>query len=125
VPVSVVPATGPRPSVTGHREELRRVVANLVDNAVRHASSRVLLAAENDGAHTVLVVADDGPGIAPEDRDRVFERFTRLDEARDRDVGGSGLGLAIVHELVRRNRGSVRLLDADGGGLRAEVWLPR
>jgi signal transduction histidine kinase len=123
VPVRVVGVAGP--SVTGNREDLRRVLANLVDNAVRHASSRVELAAAAEAEHILVTVSDDGPGVAPEDRLRVFERFTRLDEARDRDVGGSGLGLAIVHELVRRTGGETRLSDADGGGLRVEVRLPR
>jgi signal transduction histidine kinase len=85
----------------------------------------VELAAAAEGARTLLTVTDDGPGVAPEDRLRVFERFTRLDEARDRDVGGSGLGLAIVHELVRRSGGETRLAEANGGGLRVEVRLPR
>ena len=125
VPVTVVGLAGPGPSVTGNREDLRRVLANLVDNAVRHASSRVELAAAAEAEHTLVTVSDDGPGVAPEDRLRVFERFTRLDEARDRDVGGSGLGLAIVHELVRRAGGETRLADADSGGLRVEVRLPR
>jgi signal transduction histidine kinase len=125
VPVTVAARSGAVPSVTGNREDLRRVLANLADNAVRHAGSRVELAAAAEGACTLVTVTDDGPGVAPEDRERVFERFTRLDEARDRDVGGSGLGLAIVHELVRRAGGQTRLAEADGGGLRVEVRLPR
>ena len=101
------------------------MVANLVDNAVRHARSRVVLAAEPRAARTTLVtVTDDGPGIPAADRERVFDRFTRLDDARARDAGGAGLGLAIVRELVRRHGGTVRLTDAHPGpGLRAEVRL--
>jgi len=68
-------------------------------------------------------VTDDGPGIPAADRERVFERFTRLDDARDRDSGGTGLGLAITRELLRRNGGHVALEDAHPG-LRAEVSLP-
>ncbi|GFJ88564.1 hypothetical protein Prum_022060 [Phytohabitans rumicis] len=71
----------------------------------------------------MITVTDDGPGIPVADRDRVFDRFTRLDDARARDAGGAGLGLAIVRELVRRYGGTVRLADA-GPGLRAEVRLP-
>jgi signal transduction histidine kinase len=77
-------------------------------------------------------VSDDGPGILPAQRERVFERFARLDDARDRDAGGSGLGLAIVRELVQRLGGTVTLADAEPGtaaesrpGLRVEVRLPR
>ena len=73
-----------------------------------------------------LTVTDDGPGIAAADREQVFERFTRLDDARSRDEGGSGLGLAIVAELVRSVGGAVRLTDPAGGGpgLSAVVRLP-
>jgi signal transduction histidine kinase len=81
----------------------------------------------------LLIVSDDGPGIPPAQRERVFERFARLDDARDRDAGGSGLGLAIVRELVARLGGTVTLADAgsaasprgDHPGLRVEVRLPR
>ncbi|TWJ30449.1 histidine kinase/DNA gyrase B/HSP90-like ATPase [Micromonospora sagamiensis] len=76
------------------------------------------------GAGTHLVtVTDDGPGIPAADRERVFDRFTRLDDARDRDAGGAGLGLAIVRELVRLHGGTVRLSDA-GPGLRVSLHLP-
>lgn len=109
----------------GAPEELRRVVANLLDNAVRHAQSRVTVAVAREGAHHLVSVTDDGPGIPEADRHRVFDRFTRLDDARNRDAGGAGLGLSIVRDLVRRHGGTVRLRDAPGGtGLRAEVRLP-
>lgn len=120
-PVSV--ADGPPRWTAGEPEGLRRVVANLVDNAVRHARTRVELAVTGDGPHQLVTVTDDGPGIPAAQRERVFDRFTRLDDARDRDVGGAGLGLAIVRELVRRHGGTVRLVDARPG-LRAEVRLP-
>jgi signal transduction histidine kinase len=123
----VVSVAGSEPAwVEGEPEALRRVVANLVDNAVRHARSRVELAVAEDGAQHLLTVTDDGPGIPAADRERVFGRFTRLDDARARDAGGAGLGLAIVRELVRRHGGTVRLVDAgaEAGGCRAEVRLP-
>ncbi|GIF38093.1 signal transduction histidine kinase [Actinoplanes xinjiangensis] len=105
-------------------DALARVVTNLLDNACRHRRSRVTVSAASDGPHMVVVVTDDGPGIPEADRERVFQRFTRLDDARARDAGGSGLGLAIVRELVRRHRGSVTLGDAHPG-LRVEVRLPK
>jgi signal transduction histidine kinase len=77
----------------------------------------------DEGTHRRITVVDDGPGIPAADRERVFDRFTRLDDARARDAGGSGLGLAIVRELVRRHRGTVTLGDA-GPGLRVDVRLP-
>ncbi len=79
-------------SVPGRADDLARAVHNLLDNAVRHASSRVevALSAERDEVH--LRIQDDGPGIPPEHHERVFERFARLDEARSRDGGGAGLG---------------------------------
>jgi signal transduction histidine kinase len=107
----------------GDRDELARVVANLLDNAVRHASGQVVVAAMADGPYHLLTVTDDGPGVPEADRERVFDRFTRLDDARARDAGGAGLGLAIVRELVRRHRGRILLADA-GPGLRVEVRLP-
>jgi signal transduction histidine kinase len=110
--------------VLGNADELVRVLGNLVDNALRHAARQVQVAAERRGARVALLVDDDGPGVPPEARERVLERFTRLDEARDRDAGGSGLGLAIVKELVERRGGRITLLEAPLGGLRAEVLLP-
>ena len=102
------------------------MLSNLVDNGVRHAATEVVLAAEVSGGQALLTVTDDGPGIPPADRERVFDRFTRLDDARSRDAGGSGLGLAIVRELLRRSGGTITLADdSPAGGLRAEVRLPR
>lgn len=111
-------------TVSGERDALGRVVANLLDNAVRHAAAEVTLSVAADGAYVLVSVADDGPGIPAADRERVFDRFTRLDDGRARDAGGSGLGLAIVRELVRRHHGTVTLGDA-GPGLRADVRLPK
>ncbi len=101
----------------------RRVVANLVDNAERHAATRVTITvSENDG-WADLAVQDDGPGIAPADRERVFQRFTRLDEARASDDGGAGLGLAIVKDIVARHGGTVAFTDCPAGA-RVVVRLP-
>jgi signal transduction histidine kinase len=104
---------------------LAQLVRNLVDNAVRHATSRVALAVRPDDADgtVTLVVEDDGAGVPEAYRERVFERFVRLDEARARDGGGSGLGLAIVREIAAAHDGSVTVEQADGGGARFVVTL--
>ncbi len=72
----------------------------------------------------ILAVADDGPGIPPGERQRVFERFTRLDEGRSRDAGGFGLGLAVARAVVEEHRGTIAIDDAPGGGARFRVGLP-
>ncbi|MEV6039895.1 ATP-binding protein [Nonomuraea sp. NPDC052116] len=97
----------------GSRAHLDRLMTNLADNAVRHAAStvRVLVRAEEDQA--VLEVRDDGPGIPPEQREAVFARFTRLDEARARDAGGAGLGLPIARDIAHLHGGT--LVYADSG----------
>ncbi|MDR6172110.1 HAMP domain-containing sensor histidine kinase [Curtobacterium sp. SORGH_AS_0776] len=109
--------------VLGDERLLAAVVRNLVDNAVRHAEGRVVVAlAEQDG-RAVLTVDDDGAGIAPADRERVFERLVRLDEARSRDAGGAGLGLAIVQDAVRAHGGDVVVTDSPLGGARFAVRI--
>lgn len=110
--------------VPGDRVRLARVVRNLADNAARHARSTVWFTCRMRNDLAVIDVDDDGAGVPPEHRTRVFERFVRLDEARDRDAGGSGLGLAIVRETVLAHGGQVEVLDAPGGGARFEVRLP-
>jgi signal transduction histidine kinase len=125
------PGAGAGPSPTGEGlvvaadpPGLRRVLVNLVDNAVRYARSRVEVELAPAPGGVTLSVTDDGPGIPAEDRERVFDRFTRVGADRGRGSGGAGLGLAIVRELVRAHGGAVRLEDADPG-LRAVVELPR
>jgi signal transduction histidine kinase len=106
-------------------DELHRAVGNLVDNAVRHARTQVEVTARVDLGWAVISVSDDGPGIAAEDRERVFERFTRLDDARGRGSGGAGLGLAIVRELVVRAGGTVAFTAVEAPwSTRAELRLP-
>jgi len=109
--------------VTAAREELRRAVTNLVENAVRHAKTGVQVSVSIIAGDAVLAVSDDGPGIPLAERERVFDRFTRLDDARDRDAGGTGLGLPIVRELVRRAGGTVDF-GTDPDVSRAEIRLP-
>ncbi|PPG64849.1 two-component sensor histidine kinase [Rathayibacter sp. AY2B7] len=103
---------------------LSRALRNLVDNAVRHRSSQLALSTRIDGAEAVLAVDDDGPGIPAAERERVLERFVRLDEGRARDAGGSGLGLAIVAGIARAHGGRVVVGDSALGGARVEVRVP-
>jgi signal transduction histidine kinase len=109
--------------VIGDRAALDRMVANLVDNAVRHATDLVHIELRDDTTAAVLTVVDDGVGILASDRERVFERFTRLDDARGRDEGGAGLGLAIVRDIVHAHGGRV-WIEANGPGARFVVALP-
>ncbi len=123
VPVTLSLADGLELPTLGEHDALLRAVANLLDNAVRHAAGRVTVTGYPEADSAVIEIADDGPGIPAADLERVFDRFTRLDDGRARDEGGSGLGLAIVRELVRRHDGTVALSDA-GPGLRATIRLP-
>ncbi|MGI9022059.1 MAG: peptidoglycan-binding protein [Acidimicrobiales bacterium] len=110
--------------VPGHAAQLARAVSNLADNAARHAAGTVtFLLVEQDGL-AELAVIDDGPGIPPEDRERVFERFTRLDEARGASTGGAGLGLAIARDIVERHGGTVSVDPDHRPGARLVVTLP-
>jgi signal transduction histidine kinase len=110
--------------VRGDRGQLTRAIRNLMDNAERHAATRVELSLQESDEDAVLVVADDGPGIPYQEATRIFERFTRLDEARTTGAGGTGLGLAISREIVDRHQGSLSLLPTDGGGARFQLKIP-
>jgi signal transduction histidine kinase len=106
-------------------DELHRAIGNVVHNAVRHARTRVTVAATADQDRAVISVSDDGPGIPLEHRERVFERFTRLDDARGRNSGGAGLGLAIVRDLLARAGGTVAITAGETPWqTRAELRLP-
>jgi signal transduction histidine kinase len=110
--------------VVGDRGALARLVRNLADNAARHAGTKVALAVSAAGDEAIVRVDDDGPGVAVADRERVFERFTRLDEGRARGAGGAGLGLALVRAVAVAHGGTVAVLDGPVGGARFEVRLP-
>jgi signal transduction histidine kinase len=110
--------------VTGDRAQLERAVANLLDNAVRHARARVTVSLQEAGGVAVLTVADDGPGIPAAVREVVFERFTRLDDVRSADQGGAGLGLAIARDIAVRHGGSLELAADHGPGARFVLTLP-
>ncbi|MFJ2587848.1 ATP-binding protein [Streptomyces sp. NPDC087538] len=119
-----VPDSGPF-EVAGSRGQLARVIGNLLDNAERHARSAVTVsvrAAERGGV--VVAVTDDGAGVPPDERERIFERFVRLDDARTRDDGGAGLGLAIARDVAVRHGGRLTVDSAREGGARFELRLP-
>jgi signal transduction histidine kinase len=109
--------------VRGNSRELGRAIANVVDNAVRHARSRVTISLAADRKEIELTIDDDGPGIPIDQRDLVFERFARLDASRNRDDGGTGLGLAIVKEIVAAHRGSITV-DDGAPGARFHLHFP-
>ena len=103
--------------VHGSAEQLRRLVANLVDNAVRHAAHTVVVGLHERDGTAVLEVRDDGPGIPAEHQEAVFDRFTRLDEARARDGGGCGLGLAIARDIAVHHCGTLAVAAGPPGAL--------
>jgi signal transduction histidine kinase len=109
--------------VRGDEAALGRLVDNLLQNAAHHASSRICVALGTEKATAVLTVADDGAGVPAADRERVFDRFTRLDESRARQGGGVGLGLAIARAVAVAHRGEVRMEDNQPGA-RLVVRLP-
>ncbi|MFG2774453.1 sensor histidine kinase [Streptomyces sp. NPDC048350] len=110
--------------VTGSRGQLGRVLANLLDNAQRHARAEVAVTVRREGDRAVLEVADDGPGVPEAERERIFERFVRLDDARGRDEGGAGLGLAIARDVAVRHGGTLAVREAPAGGALFELRLP-
>ena len=110
--------------VIGRSTELERVVRNLADNAARHAESTIALGLSDDGASVVLTIDDDGPGIDEAHRDKVFDRFVRLDDARARDGGGAGLGLSIVRAIVEAHGGEVSVSKGPRGGARVRARFP-
>jgi len=101
--------------VTGNRLQLARLLTNLLDNAERHAERKIIVTLRRQGDEAVLEVVDDGSGIAPEQREYVFQRFTRLDAARNRDAGGTGLGLPIAREIATSHLGTLTIEDSDVG----------
>ena len=120
-----VDATGVGPArVAGDEGLLAQVVRNVVDNAARHARGAIAFTLRSDGAGVLLAVEDDGPGIPPGDRERVFERFVRLEPGRAREAGGTGLGLAISASVVGLHGGTISTGETDEGWCRFSVTLP-
>jgi len=122
VPIDLHKVSGGR--VMGDADQLTRVVRNLIDNACRHAAGRIWVEVSGSSDTVVLAVEDDGPGIPVAERERIFERFARLDEDRNQDSGGAGLGLAIAKQIVDSHGGSIAALDGASGGARLEIRLP-
>jgi signal transduction histidine kinase len=120
---SIVLFDGPDFAVLGDRGRLERVVGNLLDNAIRHAVTNVSLRLTASAGQAILDIHNDGPAIIAADRERIFDRFTRLDEARARNDGGAGLGLAIAREAANRHGGTVSALPLDAGAT-FRVTLP-
>ncbi|HEX4813231.1 MAG TPA: HAMP domain-containing sensor histidine kinase [Nonomuraea sp.] len=104
-----------QPIVFADRLQLARLLTNLLDNAERHAESRIAVTVREEGGEAVLEVLDDGPGIPPDQREFVFLRFTRLDDSRNRDAGGTGLGLPIAREIAIAHGGTLTIEDSDRG----------
>ena len=112
--------------VLGEEEAIRQALSNLVDNAVKYSSAggRVIVRLQARNGRAVLEVEDEGPGIAGEHLDRIFERFYRVDRARSRELGGTGLGLAIVKNVARRHGGGVEVESERDRGSTFRLWLP-
>jgi len=108
-------------SVLCDAKYLTRALANVLRNAVRYAHTRVALSIEQAGNRTIISVDDDGPGVPPEHRQRLFEPFTRIEGSRGRDSGGVGLGLAIVKSVAEWHGGEARISDSPLGGARISI----
>jgi signal transduction histidine kinase len=125
--ISIDLAVPPGTTTTGNPEDLSRMFRNLLDNAVRYARHRVLVTVRITGAArpdgVVVEIADDGPGIPAEERERVFGRFVRLDASREQASGSAGLGLAIAREIATAHGATIVLTEAPGGGTRAVVTV--
>jgi len=110
--------------IIGETDRLFRLIRNLTDNAISHAAGRIWLETRVQDGAGVLVVSNDGPGIPPADRERVFERFVRLDESRTRGTGGAGLGLALARAIAISHGGSLRAIEPRHGGVSFEARFP-
>jgi signal transduction histidine kinase len=125
--ISIGLSVPPGTTTAGNSEDLSRMFRNLLDNAVRYARHRVLITVRITGAGgpdgVVVEIADDGPGIPAEERERVFGRFVRLDASREQASGSAGLGLAIAREIAAAHGATIVLTETPGGGTRAVVTM--
>jgi signal transduction histidine kinase len=113
--------------IPGERDAVTRILRNLLENAVKYgpAGQTVRLSAVPAGTTVRLAVEDQGPGIPPEDRSRIWRPYQRLERDRNAPVGGSGLGLSVVSELTAAMGGRAYVEDAPGGGARFVIELPQ
>ncbi len=114
-------------AIMGDEAQLERALINLIDNAIKYAGSggRIEVVVAEEGAHATVQVIDNGPGIAPADQPRIFERFYRVDRSRSREMGGTGLGLSIVKHIAQAHGGSVEVASAPGNGSAFTLRIPR
>lgn len=119
----MVDPDGPSYLVEGNSAALTRMLDNVCSNARRYATDVEMHVRALD-SDVVITVDDNGPGIAADDRERVFERWVRLDSGRSSSGGGSGLGLAIARSIARAHRGDITLGDSPLGGLRVAIRIP-
>jgi signal transduction histidine kinase len=111
-------------TLRGRPVALKRAFANLISNAVKYGGAARVAVAPPAGGHTTITVEDDGPGVPPDQLERVFDPFYRVEDSRNRETGGTGLGLPIARNIFRAHGGDVTLANRAGGGLRATVVLP-
>ena len=130
-PIDIAPAitqtTGEKCSeliVEADADQIESALRNLVDNARRYASSKVEVSILRSDSDVTIVVEDDGPGVPTDQRERIFERFARIDEGRARADGGVGIGLALVKRIAQRHHGTVMVGDSELGGARFSFQLP-
>ncbi len=109
----------------GNPDHLERLFRNVIENALRFARTRVVVRAASAATTVQVEILDDGPGIPAAERDRIFDRFVRLDSSRERGSGTTGLGLAIAHEIAAAHNGHITAADSKGEGARIVITLPR
>jgi len=114
----------PHLQTVGNPRNLTRLFGNVLDNAVRHAATTVKIAGWATGPHIIIEISDDGPGIPDCERERIFDRFVRLDSSRVRTTGSSGLGLALAREIASAHHGDIQAADHPDGGARLIIRLP-
>ena len=114
------------PMILGDRNRLEQVMMNVIGNAIKYTpdGGHIRVTAGTDDARVWMEVCDDGIGIPEQDRERIFDRFYRVDKARSRESGGTGLGLSIAREIVQRHQGTIALAQHDGPGSTVRLVLP-